>query len=119
MLLKFIRKGTVSSCHSVCPKQTTHSLTFCFRLLENHSDNDQRAGRKKNVMQKVLFFLVWFQSRLGCRGYEVMAALGGSEVPSLGGGTWGVCVPLHERTELHSAEAWPRLPGDGERLHLM
>lgn len=66
------------------------------------------------------FFLVWFQSRLGCRGYEVMAALGGKEVPSLGGGTWGWgCVPLHERTELNSADVWPRLLGDGERLHLM
>lgn len=69
--------------------------------------------------RKTVIFLVWFQSRLGCRGYEVMAALSGREVPSLGGGMWGVCVLLHERMELNSADAWPRLLGDGERLHLM
>lgn len=69
--------------------------------------------------KKSAIFLVWLQSRLGCHGYEVMAALGGRKVPSLGGVMWGVCVPLHGRTELNSADAWPRLLGDGERLHLM
>lgn len=53
-----------------------------------------KQGEKKISCKKCVIFLVWFQSRLGCRGYEVMAALSGREVPSLGGGTWGVCVPL-------------------------
>lgn len=78
-----------------------------------------KQGEKNMSCKECVIFLVWFQSGLGCRGYDVMAALGGREVPSLGGGTWGVCVPLHERTELNSADAWPRLLGDGERLHLM
>lgn len=55
----------------------------------------QKEGGEKICHAKTVFFfffLVWFQSRLGCRGYEVMAVLGGREVPSLGGGTWGVCV---------------------------
>lgn len=81
-----------------------------------------KKGEEKicHAKRVFFFFLVWFQSRLGCHGYEVMAALGGKEVPSLGGGTWGWgCVPLHERTELNSADVWPRLFGDGERLHLM
>lgn len=95
MLLKFTRKGKVPSCSSVCPKQTTlipwPSATGCRKIIQKMT---QKEGGEKICHAKTVgfFFLVWFQSRLGCRGYEVMAALGGREVPSLGGGTWGVCV---------------------------
>lgn len=61
-------------------------------------------------------------SRLGCHGYQMMAALGSRE--SLDGvrgdtGTWRECVPLHERTGLNFAtdrpvETWEM----GKRLDL-
>lgn len=49
-------------------------------------------------------------SRLGCHGYQMMAALGSRE--SLDGvrgdtGTWRECVPLHERTGLNFATDRP------------
>lgn len=51
--------------------------------------------------------MVWFESGLGCHGYEAMAALGGREVPSVGGREHGVRVSPCMRTGLNSADAGP------------
>lgn len=87
------QKGSSSQLLFCLPRvDHSDSLIFCFRLLEHHSKNYQNGGRKKYVTQReCVIFLVWFQSRLGCCGYKVMAALSGREVPSSGGGNMG-CV---------------------------
>lgn len=44
---------------------------------------------------------------MGCRGDEVMAALGGGDVLAWEGGRGGACVASHERTRQNSTDAGP------------
>lgn len=109
MLLKFIRKGAVPSCYSICPQV---DLDLRLQVVGKPFKKRPKSREKKIRHAKSVIF--WFGFRVGW-----VAVVTRQWQPSVAekflawdiiflaweGGHGGVCAPLHERTGQNSAGA--------------